>query len=445
MTPRLRDLQACFEGVIPSIIATAAADGTPNISYLSHVAFVDDDHVALSNQFFSKTAENIRTNPVVAILVVDARDGRQFCFGAVFERSLDGGPLFEEMASHLRAASAQLGMADVMRLRGVDIFRVTSTRRIPSPDHRPDPAPATGSPLAATADLVQRLSAETEVDAVIDTILDGLRDSLGHANAMILLKDPLAERLVAIGSRGYETTGVGAEVAIGEGAIGIAAAERRPIRVSDMSRLRRIGAAIRASEAEENRTRSISLPGLPNAMSQLALPMIAQGRLRGVLLAESTARLAFSREDQAALAIVAAQGGAALALAEEEASEPPPPQTAGAGNHLPAGLAFRVVHHAYDDSVFIDSQYLIKGVAGRLLLHLLKLHRQEGRTDFNNREIRLWSGLRLPDFKDNLETRLLLLRRRLDDKNAPVRIARIGRGRIRLLLSGPPVLDDAIS
>lgn len=54
MTIRLRDLAACFEGVIPSIIATAAPDGTPNISYLSHVEVVDEEHVALSNQFFPR-------------------------------------------------------------------------------------------------------------------------------------------------------------------------------------------------------------------------------------------------------------------------------------------------------------------------------------------------------------------------------------------------------
>ena len=65
MTLRLSDLSACFEGVIPSIIATASADGMPNISYLSHVVQVDADHVALSNQFFAKTAANVRANPKV--------------------------------------------------------------------------------------------------------------------------------------------------------------------------------------------------------------------------------------------------------------------------------------------------------------------------------------------------------------------------------------------
>ena len=78
MTIRLRDLQVCFEGVIPSIIATASPGGVPNISYLSHVALVDDEHVALSDQFFSKTAANIRGNNNAAVMLVDPRDGSQY-------------------------------------------------------------------------------------------------------------------------------------------------------------------------------------------------------------------------------------------------------------------------------------------------------------------------------------------------------------------------------
>ncbi|WP_312160526.1 hypothetical protein [Phenylobacterium sp.] len=54
---------------------------------------------------------------------------------------------------------------------------------------------------------------------------------------------------------------------------------------------------------------------------------------------------------------------------------------------------------------------------------------------------RLEAGLRLPGLKDNLETRLILLRRRLDEKAAPIRLARPGRGQIRLEVTGTPRLE----
>jgi len=85
---------------------------------------------------------------------------------------------------------------------------------------------------------------------------------------------------------------------------------------------------------------------------------------------------------------------------------------------------------------------VIKGVPGRLLFRFLSLYAAEGRTEFTNREVRLDAALRLPDLKDNLETRLILLKRRLDEKACPVRIARPARGLIRLELDGTPTLES---
>lgn len=439
MIIRLRDLSACFEGVIPSIISTAAPDGTPNISYLSHVEFVDDEHVALSNQFFSKTHLNVRANPAAALLVVDARNGEQYALEVRFDRSLESGELFAEMAAQLRAASNQIGMADVMRLRGVDIYRVMAIRQVRSMARGVDFVPAASPLLFGVSEIVRRLSKKTEVGAIIDAVLDGLRAVLGYDTAMMLLKDPAGERLVTIGSRGYDRTGIGSEVMIGDGLIGMAAAEQRPLRVNDLSRIRRFGSAIRASSPEEDRIRAIQLPGLPDAMSQIALPMIACGVLRGVLLVENAKRFAFLRDDQAALAVIAAQAATAIALAEAESGESPT-ATTHVTETSPEGPPFLVVHHPYDDSVFIENDYLIKGVAGRLFVYFLERFLREGRTEFSNREIRLTGELRLPEYKDNLETRLLLLRRRLEEKVAPVQLVPVARGRIRLALTGHPVL-----
>jgi adenylate cyclase len=444
MTIRLRDLAACFEGVIPSIIATAAPDGTPNISYLSHVVLVDDERVALSNQFFSKTATNVRANPAAAVLIVDPQDGGQYRLDVTFEQTLDSGELFDEMAIQLRATSTQVGMGEVMRLRGVDIYRVRAVHAVPSPEPpQKISSQEPGLPLMAAAAVARKVSEASDVGAIVDAVLDGLRKAFSFSHTMLLLKDPAGERLVTVGSRGYERSGIGSEVMVGEGIIGTAAAERRPVRVSDMSRIWRLSSAIQASSDEENRTRTIALPGMPDAMSQVALPMIAYGILRGVLFVESSERLAFTKEDEAALAVVAMQSAAALALSEAEVGEGASSTSAATEQPVMKGRGFRVVRYAYDDSIFIDNEYLIKGVPGRLLMHLLRIYQREGRTEFTNHEIRLSEELRLPDIKDNLETRLLLLRRRLEEKAAPVQLLRTGRGRIRLEVAGPAVLEEA--
>lgn len=442
MSIPLSELQNCFEGVIPSMIATTDKAGTPNISFLSQVVRVDDDHVALSNQFFSKTIANVRATGCAGLLLVDAQSGRQYVIDMRFEQAVSDGALFEGMAAQIRAIAGQTGFGHIMKLRSADIYRVIACREVLMQGFEPPPEPSKPEParLAAVARLVAAVGASADADAMLDIVLDGVISDFGFQSAMILVPDETGAALHTLSSRGYDHLGVGSEVKMGEGVIGQAATQRRAIRVSDMSRGRRIADAVRATLDLEQQ-RSVPLPGLVEPQSQIALPMISKGRFFGVLFAESETRFAFTSEDEDALGAIAAHLATSLRLAEIDAKDPVLPSLDPTANDDGIAVEFSVKYYSFDDSIFIDGDYIIKGVPGRLLMHFLSDFVADGKSKFTNREVRLDQSLRLPSLKDNLETRLILLRRRLEEKDAPVRLLRPERGRIQLDVKGTPRLE----
>lgn len=294
------------------------------------------------------------------------------------------------------------------------------------------------------AELGRRLTRCPDLDTLVGCALAGLAEVFGYEHSLLLLLDETSTRLYTIASHGYETQGIGSEVRLGEGIIGMAAARVEPMRVGNLGRLLAYARTVRRSyEAEGGAApgNEIALPGLADAESQLAVPAVVLGQLVGVLAVESRDRIAFDAEDEDVLGVVAALVASAIEidLAGERESdvsldESSPARTVEPPSRASGGAMTRVRFFAVDGSTFLDDEYLIKGVAGRILFALLSRHEREGRTEFTNKELRLDPSLELPPFRDNLDSRLILLKRRLDERDAPVRIEKAGRGRVRLVL-----------
>lgn len=441
-------IRTCLEGVIPGTIATAAADGTPNVSQLSQVHYVDPGHIALSYQFFNKTRANILANPDAQLEVIDPSTGAQYRLRLAYLRTETDGPLFESMKAKLSGIASHVGMAEVFRLRGADLFRVVAIEAVAG--GCPLPAPVRPrSLLSAVRRACEGLRGTADLSDLLDRAIATLRDLFGVEHALILLPDAASGRLFTVAALGYEASGrgsgIGWEVAPGDGVIGMAARERVPIRITHMTTDVAYSMAMREGTTAGH-LREIPFPGLDRPHSQLAVPILAHpgacGELAGVLFVESAQEMRFTYDDEDALATLAAQLGAlmrGLPPAHGAEAEEAPAPIAGA----PAiGDPITVRHYACDDSVFLDHDYLIKGVAGAILWKLVRDHTALGRTDFTNRELRLAPDIPLPDLAENLEARLILLQRRLADRCGPLRIEKTGRGRFRLLVEKPLRLEE---
>ena len=132
-------IKPAMQGLVPSIIVSCALDGTPNVTFISQIYWVDEHHVALSHQFFNKTVRNVRENPRIGAIAVNPEDGQNWSLELDYDRSETEGPVFDEMDMKIEAIASMVGMTGVFKLKAADIFRVRSVRRLNNRKSEPGP------------------------------------------------------------------------------------------------------------------------------------------------------------------------------------------------------------------------------------------------------------------------------------------------------------------
>jgi adenylate cyclase len=444
----LRQVRRMLEGVIPPALCSVSPDGVPHVAYLSQAEYVDDEHIALSFQFFNRSRRNVLATRRAALSVEDPYTGGAVMMQLDYLRTDTAGPVFERLRAKLAGIASQTGMEKVFRLQGADVYRVREVRRVAGRRELPAAEPRCDVAAGGRA-IAERIARCTELDELVDGVMAGVRDELRIGHAMLLLVDREQEVFYTMASLGYAVSGVGAELPLAHGLAGVAVREGVALRVGHMTTMTLYGRAARerteALGLHGVLDDEIPLPGLARPRSQLAVPLRAAGQTLGALLVESEQDQFFSYDDEDALTMVACHLASAMLLlrggAQTGAEAPAAAGRPGDGS-TPQGSALRVRRHVRDHSVWFDDDYVIKGVAGAILWKLLDDWHHSQRTQFSNRELRQASGLGLPEVQDNLEVRLLLLQRRLDERAGPVRIVKEGRGRWRLDVHRPVVLQS---
>jgi hypothetical protein len=438
----LESIGPCLQGVLPSWLVTCSAEGVPNATIISIVRYVDSERVALTRQFFNKTRANLDENPQAQVIVVDPGSGDQFVLDLRYLHTEGEGAIFDEVEANLAAVASQMGMSDVFRLRGVDIHRVLRCDPFGETAAVQEPV-AERDALPFLDEFMRRLALCVDFADAARVGLETLDDLFGFAYSILLTADEGGDRLFAVSTNGYVPSGVGAEVPVGVGLVGVAAERRRVVCVSNLARSRAMNAAVQDSlrrSGAEPSALEIELPGLERVQSAAAVPLLARGELTGVLYLESERQGDFGPGKERLLRIIGAQLAAALAVLEADRAE------SDAGVSVPAmapqGEPLVIAYYQADDSVFVDDTYVIKGVPGRILWKLLCEHAADGRTSFSNRELRLDEHLGLPAGNNNLEARLLVLRKRLAALECGILLDRVDRGLLSLTVSAPLTLAE---
>ncbi|SPD75697.1 Flavin-nucleotide-binding protein structurally related to pyridoxine 5'-phosphate oxidase [uncultured Desulfobacterium sp.] len=108
-----------FENVSTVAVATSTLDGIPNVVPVGKKKILDDETILISDQFFTKTLVNMKSNPRISIAFWEGREGYQLKGPLTIETS---GKRFEETARWIDEFAAKTGLS--LKCKGAVIIKI---------------------------------------------------------------------------------------------------------------------------------------------------------------------------------------------------------------------------------------------------------------------------------------------------------------------------------
>ncbi|MFD0681679.1 MULTISPECIES: response regulator transcription factor [unclassified Paenibacillus] len=259
-------MKPAFDGTFPCTLVTSTQDEVPNITNLSRVWYIDEDHVAIANQFLNKAESNLKQNPLASIKIANPNDLYHWELTVKYIHSEMEGPLFEAMRHDLHTVSWMAGFSNSVNLRAAMIFQVTSIRKCLEEILHLAPAPE------LFADLLQALGTEFEWNRL---------------SYWVTREDSASLQLSA--SRGVPGAGTNTSALEPMKRLaGLVAAERRIIRLINIRSQIRYLHHINSEEENRFQDGGSAYPGTMLPTSFFAFPIMAFDSVIGIVCYEET-------------------------------------------------------------------------------------------------------------------------------------------------------------
>ncbi len=373
----------------------------------------------------------------------------------VYERTERRGPVFERLRRDVDAIAAITGStARDLKLR--------------SARHRPrgrDRAGARGGgpggrvtgelrpggdAIRRLARLSERLARSPDLDSLVGTTLAGLAELFGYELTCCRCSSTSAANSCSrSGATGTRARASGPRFGSATGSSGWWPTGRSRCAPATSGGCSAYARTVRRTGEEgggEAPGLEIPLPGLENAESQVAVPALVLGQLVGVVAIESAKPGRFGPEDEALLdrrlpPMVRRRSRTTGARAPGDATRLPASVVATRlGSDPPSSADDAECASSRSTAAPSSTATTPPGVAGRAV-GVARTPRA-GRPHRRPTPMARSTCRREPAQLRDLESAFLVLKRRLDERDAPIRIEKTGRGRFRLLVDGDLRLEE---